>query len=481
MTKKCRIFISYAHADEVLKDSKACKGKGYPSAFRQCLRVLLKGLGQPVSDEEIFFDVERLDAEPQWKQAIERALSDSELFIFLVSMNSLGSDYCVRKELATAVKRGVHIVPVLLSPWDDWITHPIHDPDTGDCLAVLGQFHSAGLPKDSGNCKAVSAWPSEQAAWDAVRGGLKPFLLKCFGHGTSPPAAAAEPDSQADPAPDSGTELQRMLAAHLNEHWPELARSPIFTGADVFRNLPRPLTARKVFDECAVSAKPVDLLARLRGFVGNTADGRSSITQLDGQPGVLETVLRLTLVAAERYVASKMNSLSIVSDEPVVDADPWISAVFAAACFGFGVRLRPASPLPENFIRPAAEEYVFEQGGKNVKRELRAAADRLTLARPPEQVSDADVDDDEFLQAILDVARDKLGCRLVLLCREQSPLRDPKFRATELGGLSVPVVFEGVPRGEVKTLLGSFRSATKDLLDGLLGSPSAVPSSPTDA
>lgn len=482
MSKRCRIFISYAHADEEAARSDYPKGVGYPSAFLRHFKSSLPVLRGQLSEEEIFFDTRRLAAEPAWDEAIRQALSDCELFIFLVSPFSLGSPYCMTEELGRAAKRGVPVITVLLEPRDDWIECPVYDPDdkSGSAsgrieLKKLGAFHAGGLPKDaSGNALAVSQWSDEAEAWSAVWRDIKQFLTGPNFNQAAIREATLAPDL--DPAPDAGTELQRMLAAQLNEHWKTLARSPIFTGAKVFQDLSQPLSARKVFDACAVDASPLTLLARLRGFVGKEADGSRAAARLAGQPEVLETVLRLTLVAAERYIASKAGSLGVLRDEAVVDADPRVSAVLAAACFGFGIRLRASSPVPENFIRPAADEFGYEQGSRNIKRDLRAAADRFTLESPPQQISDEDVEDEEFLQALLDEVRDTLGCRLVLLCPEQSPLRQPANRASMLGSLDVPVVFEGVPRDEVRSLLGSLRSAVSALLEGLLGSPSTVQS-----
>lgn len=477
MSKRCRIFISYAHADQKSAKSTYEVGAGYPSVFLKYLNTSLPQLGGWIGKDEVFFDTKRLASEPEWSPVIERALSECDLFIFLVSPHSLDSEYCTVKELGRAVKRGVPVITVLLEPKEDWIDFPIRDPDvlSSPPLRKLGQFHSGGLPKESGNVKAVSLWLRETEAWNEVCKDITAFL-KGPNFNTVQVAEVA-PVS----APDPGTELQRMLWEQLVKHWPELARNPVFTGARVFQSLPKPLTERSVFDACAVSAVPTRLLAQLRGFVGKDADGRSTIARLAEQPNVLETVLRLTLVAAERYIDLKPGNPVVVSDEPVFDVatDPRVSAVLAAACFGFGIRLRSSSPIPENFIRPAAEEFLHEQGSNSIKRDLRAAANRFTLEFPPAQVSDEDVEDEELLQAFLDEARDKLGCQLVLLCHEQSPLRQQAVRETALGSLSVPVVFEGVPRSEVNSLLNKLKSAVKDLLDGLLGLPSTESSPPS--
>lgn len=291
---------------------------------------------------------------------------------------------------------------------------------------------------------------------------------------------AEAPSDNPDPAPLGATELQKMLATHLNTHWAEISRSQIFTEADVFIDVPSPLSPAKIVGACVAAASPLTFLTRLRGFVGKAVDGSPITAQLAEQPYVLEAVMRLTLVAAERYIAAKSGELQVAIDEPVlVGSDPRVSAVLAAACFGFGVRLCPAVSYPESFVRPSAEEYLHEQGRTLVKRELRAAADRFTLATPPDELSDDELEDDEILQSILDYAHEKLGCRLVLVCRENSGLRQASVRQSVLGALVVPIVFEGVPRDEVKKLFDKLRASVKPLLDGLLGVVSTSASAET--
>jgi hypothetical protein len=438
---------------------------------------LLKGLGQPVSDEEIFFDVEKLDAEPEWEKAIERARSESELFIFLVSMNSLGSDYCVRKELATAVKRGVDIVPVLLSPWDDWKNHPIHDPDTGDLLAVLGKFHSAGLPKDSGNCKAVSAWPSEQAAWDAVRGGLKPFLLKCFGPGTSPPATAAEPDSQADLAPDSGSELQQMLADRLNTSWSELAALPEFCGSEVFSGLSKPLTPRVVFEACCGAPVPEDFLCDLGWMASDQGKTPSTLRLLRENHVYRDTVKLMTLVGGEAFVIRGDHEVTLNKYEPLDGDDPRIVAVLAAACMGFGLKLSPGLPEPVNFLRLPVEEFGHRQGLELAEDEIAATVRRkLHLKAAQLQFSSGTgltegSSSKSVVKARLRTLLNELKFRLVIVAPDGSPMRDEDRARTVLEDFNVPTLFKGVPRAAVRDLMEDLSGLIAPLLDGTLSVP----------
>lgn len=179
VSPRCRIFVSYAHLDEK-KKSEAVAGFGYPRAFIKYLRVSLKPLfGQERPEDYVFFDLNRLASEPAWGPAIENALNECELFIFLVSVNSLDSTYCMQKELSTAVKRGIPIIPVLLTPIDGWREHVVADPDhPGHPPRRLGDHHSGGLPKDgAGNLLPVSQWKhDEELAWNSVCADIVTFI-----------------------------------------------------------------------------------------------------------------------------------------------------------------------------------------------------------------------------------------------------------------------------------------------------------------
>lgn len=185
--RPCRIFVSYAHLDEKPKQSRAWFGEGYPNAFIKYLRTFLRPLFRQDADDYVFFDAERLKKETEWEPAIENALAQCELFVFLVSVHSLSSKYCMRKELSAAVKRGVPIVPVVLTPIDGWTEHEIVDPDHLDHPPRrLGEFHSGGLPKDGdGNLLAVDQWSNEHLAWNKVCADIVAFIkagLRPAGH-----------------------------------------------------------------------------------------------------------------------------------------------------------------------------------------------------------------------------------------------------------------------------------------------------------
>lgn len=155
------LFVSYSHRD-------AAQAR----EFREHLALTLDGLrAKGTADWDVFFDAGTLQPGEKWGGAIADALDEAQLFVFLLSKNSLGSPFCVEEELATAVRLGVHVVPVLLSPCD-WTDLPLPNDADGDTIASLGV-----LPKDPDfNLVAVADWPHADAAWTQVVRALRPLL-----------------------------------------------------------------------------------------------------------------------------------------------------------------------------------------------------------------------------------------------------------------------------------------------------------------
>lgn len=165
----CRVFVSYAHRDEL--------ESGFPSRFMQELRNLLHSLrsrGVSITDEQIFYDADRLLQVEDWSPAIAKALAECEVFILLVSSHAMASAHCIPTELQTVVNRNVPVVPVLLHRTADWINRPVFEDRP---KPTLGGFHSGGLPMGAGNnVQAISDWSNREAAWAKVGEDLLRFL-----------------------------------------------------------------------------------------------------------------------------------------------------------------------------------------------------------------------------------------------------------------------------------------------------------------
>jgi hypothetical protein len=108
MTTKPVIFISYAHADE-RKWLSFVTGYLKPAVKRDAVDVWTDRLMRGGED---------------WDPEIERKLRACDIFVLLVSRNSLSSDYIVDKEIAIirdrqARSEDVHFYPLLLTPTPD--------------------------------------------------------------------------------------------------------------------------------------------------------------------------------------------------------------------------------------------------------------------------------------------------------------------------------------------------------------------------
>jgi hypothetical protein len=223
MGGRCRVFVSYSHRDETA--TRSVQGGGFPSAFWEYLKSLLpplQGRGVQLAAEQVFFDQARLNTEPYWSAAIQRALDECEVFIFLVSVNSLNSAFCMHTELHHAARRGVPIVPILLVPKKDWRDHPI--PGLKD--RKLGDYHSAGLPKGPDfNPLAVSEWPNEAKAWDQVCSDLAAFLVVTLGGAQAQRRDEAPPP---EPRPHEGHERPPEADSPVDVRKPPRKLLPFF-------------------------------------------------------------------------------------------------------------------------------------------------------------------------------------------------------------------------------------------------------------
>ncbi len=98
-----KIFISYSHNDRVFLDR-----------LMVHLKPLQKlGLIDPWEDA-------RLVAGDEWKQEIEKALTEARVAILLISADFLASDFIIENELPPLLKsakeQGVRIIPLILKP-----------------------------------------------------------------------------------------------------------------------------------------------------------------------------------------------------------------------------------------------------------------------------------------------------------------------------------------------------------------------------
>jgi hypothetical protein len=148
--KKLRLFISYSHQDNLDENP-------YIEQFKKHIAPL-KNNGL-----EDWYDHEILPGE-DYQNKIDNNLEDADVICLFISANFLSSDNCrkeKRKSLELRKKKGIAVIPIILSPcgWKD-------DKNISELLA---------LPTDG---KPVSSFQDRNEAWHDVYIGLKKLIEK---------------------------------------------------------------------------------------------------------------------------------------------------------------------------------------------------------------------------------------------------------------------------------------------------------------
>jgi hypothetical protein len=142
MSNPVKVFFSYSHKDEALRDELAT----HLSLLKR------KGLIEAWHDREI-------SAGKEWANAIDDNLDAADVILLLVSANFLGSDYCYDKEMGRAMERHeareACVIPIILKP-SDWSDAP------------FGKLQA--LPK---NAKPITTWQDQDEAFLNVTQGIR--------------------------------------------------------------------------------------------------------------------------------------------------------------------------------------------------------------------------------------------------------------------------------------------------------------------
>ncbi|NEP19240.1 MAG: toll/interleukin-1 receptor domain-containing protein, partial [Leptolyngbya sp. SIO4C1] len=98
-----KVFISYSHKDEVLKDE-----------VLRHLRILQReGEINTWQDQDI-------EAGTEWATEIKENLEKAQIVLLLITSNFLASDYCYETEMQRAVQRHhegtARVIPIILKP-----------------------------------------------------------------------------------------------------------------------------------------------------------------------------------------------------------------------------------------------------------------------------------------------------------------------------------------------------------------------------
>jgi hypothetical protein len=142
MPSPLKLFYSYSHADEDLRDKLA-----------KHLKILQR---QKIIDE---WHDRAIDAGEEWEAEIVREMEEAHIILLLVSSDFIASDYCWGKELEAALekheRREAKIIPVILRPVD-WKDAPFSKLQA--------------LPK---NAKAITTWDNIDEAMQNVAQGIR--------------------------------------------------------------------------------------------------------------------------------------------------------------------------------------------------------------------------------------------------------------------------------------------------------------------
>ena len=142
MNKSLKMFIAYAYKDTKAKDQ-----------LMMCLHgIKSEGLISIWHDNEIL-------AGDKWRDTIFSDLNDSDILLYLVSVDSLASRNCNR-ELSIALKEHIRIIPIILENCD-WQNHQLSNFEV--------------LPEKG---KPITEWDPESKGWQSVIKGIRIAIQK---------------------------------------------------------------------------------------------------------------------------------------------------------------------------------------------------------------------------------------------------------------------------------------------------------------
>ncbi len=137
-----KLFYSYAHKDETMRDKLATH-----------LKIL-----QRQEKITVWYD-RQIGAGDEWERQITTHLNSADIILLLISPDFMASDFCYNIEMERAIKRHnareAVVIPVILRP-TDW---------TGVSFSKL-----QALPK---NAKPVTLWPDEDEAYLNIAEGIR--------------------------------------------------------------------------------------------------------------------------------------------------------------------------------------------------------------------------------------------------------------------------------------------------------------------
>jgi energy-coupling factor transporter ATP-binding protein EcfA2 len=168
LTQSMKLFFSYAHKDEPLRDELA---KHLSLLKRQNI----------ITD----WHDRNITAGTNWAQAIDDNLDTANIILLLISSDFLASDYCYDKEMTRALEHHnqgtARVIPIILRPCD-WHSAP------------FGKLQA--LPKDA---KPVTKWDDPDEAFTHIAQGIRTAVAE-LQHRKSGPATSQPQTASSQPA-----------------------------------------------------------------------------------------------------------------------------------------------------------------------------------------------------------------------------------------------------------------------------------------
>ncbi len=137
-----KIFYSYAHEDEALRDE---------------LEKHLSNLER--QGHIVLWHDRKIDAGKEWAHEIAANIQEAQIILLLISPDFMASQFCNESEVPLAMERheteGVRVIPVILRPvdWQDTLFHKLQ-----------------ALPTNS---KPITKWPDRDEAFLDVAKGIR--------------------------------------------------------------------------------------------------------------------------------------------------------------------------------------------------------------------------------------------------------------------------------------------------------------------
>ena len=250
MSDGVKLFYSYAHEDEKLRDE------------LEKYLVILKRTGVIDSWHD-----RKITAGSDWKGHIDANLNSADIILLLISADFISSDYCYDEELKKAMHRheleDAVVVPVILRPVN-W---------KKASFSKLEALPTDGVP--------VTSWPQVDAAFTNVSDGIETLVNEILRKRKSPLPVTKPPVYLAETTNEKRMQEYRDgIATELEAHGYRVVPAPDFDLADESPQYQEQI--RSLLESAAFSVHPIG------NKYGRTIVGANDKSVVELQNGIAE-------------------------------------------------------------------------------------------------------------------------------------------------------------------------------------------------